>query len=175
MKIPSLKSSIHHTLITALLLLGIGCATPPAIESRKEPGRTDVIARLFVVSNLAAVKEEMAATAEIHLTAQLRAAGIPYKYVTVSPLNTTQDQLQLFEDVSQYRPDGLLVIKAAGGVRNPGGTILSINVDAVMYDKSQNVIIWHGMMKNVSPEMKTMAVTLVQRLQEDGLLVAKPH
>lgn len=158
----------------AVLLMCAGCATVTPIESKKEPGHTEPIKKLFVVSSLATVKDSIAVAAEMQVTARLRALGVAHKFVTMNSLSTTQDQLQLFEDVSQYRPDGVLILGGGGGVRSPGGTILSVNVNATLRDGSDKVTLWRAAIKDAQPDMKGMAEALVRKLQEDGIIRPGP-
>ena len=160
--------------VLAASLIWSGCETTTPIESRKEPGQTEVIKRIFVISSLAGVKEELAAAAELQFTARLRKLGIEHKYVSVSPLGTTQDHRVLYADITQFKPDGILVLSGGRGVVTPGGTILSVNVNALLHDPSQMVIRWHGLVRNASPDMAGMAQAVIGKLQEDGLLRPGP-
>lgn len=165
-------------LIVALALALVGCHSA-SIQSTRDPSYSGRMGRLFIILNHGEV-EQVDADYTLALTRALQEefakthTTITVQTVKVLALNDPD----YAGEMAQFRPDGVLIMKASGGMRGAYGIGLeSISYDvSLMSPQQPDRRIWRAQLQAtggsavIEGKMNSAAKELVQQLRDDRLI-----
>ena len=158
------------------LFLLAGCAASVRkIDTHKSAAYSQSFSRLMVVTNVTdPMGKAFADSLGTAMSIRLSAAGLESRVITLTGLELED----VNENVGAYGPDGMLVIKTAGGTVMDGNTIMNVVYDISVYENIDKKRVWRakvdfmpgGFTMTPKKRAETLADQLIQILKKNELI-----
>jgi len=167
-------ASIGVALLTCCLISG--CATVRSFDSQKSANFQRAFSRLYVVTNATdPMGQPFADALDTAMTTQFRAAGVDSEVLTLTGLEL-DDAVDL--GIAGYDPDGVLVIKIAGGTVMDATTVMNVLYDVSLFENDGKRRVWRakvdfapgGFAMNPQKRAEVLSKRLIEEMQRNGLI-----